>query len=130
MSWRTQMLRAASVGLVGTAVQYLTLVVGVRYLYVSPPVASAVGFLLGSLFNYTLNYLFTFQSSKSHLHAASRYYAVLAVGWLLNYALMALFTSHLIIHYLLAQVITTGICFIWHFTGSRLWAFREKPPAA
>ncbi|SMC26526.1 Putative flippase GtrA (transmembrane translocase of bactoprenol-linked glucose) [Andreprevotia lacus DSM 23236] len=129
MSWRRQIIKAASVGLVGTGIQYLTLFIGVRYLGASEPGSSAVGFLLGSIANYVLNYIFTFESSKSHLHAATRYYAVLAVGWVLNYLLMSLLTGYPFMkrNYFVAQFITTGICFVWHFAGSRLWAFKEHP---
>ena len=131
MSWRTQIIKAASVGAIGTTIQYVTLYVGVHYLNAAEANASALGFLLGSVVNYTLNYLFTFQSSKSHLHAASRYYAVLGVGWVLNYLLMTVLTMNpfLKTYYFVAQFITTGLCFLWHFTGSRLWAFKDKHPS-
>ena len=127
MSLQRQFLRFAAVGATGTAVQYATLWFGVEYLATTAVVASAVGYVLGSVVNYLLNYFFTFESGKSHLEAASKYYAVLGVGWCINTGLMALFVSQLQWNYWFAQILTTGIGLIWNFLGSRFWAFRHKP---
>lgn len=125
MTLSRQFLRFAAVGVTGTAVQYLTLWIGVEFLGVTAVLASAVGYLLGSVVNYFLNYFFTFESGKSHLEAASKYYAVLGVGWCINTGLMALFVTSLQWNYWVAQIVTTGIGLIWNFLGSRFWAFRH-----
>jgi putative flippase GtrA len=122
-----QFLRFAAVGIAGTAVQYLTLWIGVEFLAVTAVLASAIGYVLGSVVNYFLNYFFTFESGKSHLEAASKYYAVLGVGWCINTGLMALFVTSLQWNYWFAQIVTTGIGLIWNFLGSRFWAFRHPP---
>ena len=127
MSLPRQFLRFAAVGAIGTIVQYVTLWVGVEYLATTAVVASAVGYVLGSVVNYLLNYFFTFESGKSHLETASKYYAVLGVGWCINTGLMALFVSQLTWNYWFAQIVTTGIGLIWNFLGSRFWAFRHRP---
>lgn len=124
MSLPRQFLQFAAVGLCGTAVHYATLWAGVEWLGMSAVIASATGYVLGSIVNYLLNYFFTFDSKKSHVEAASKYYAVIGVGWCINTALMALFVNVLQLNYWLAQVITTGIGLIWNFLGSRFWAFK------
>ena len=124
MSLGRQFLRFAAVGATGTAVQYATLWGGVEFLNASAVWSSAVGYVLGSVVNYLLNYFLTFESGKSHLETASKYYGVLAVGWCLNAALMGLFVSQLSWNYWIAQIVTTGIGLLWNFTGSRWWAFK------
>ena len=124
MSLSRQFLRFAAVGAAGTAVQYLTLWLGVEWFSLGAVTASAIGYLLGSVVNYVLNYFFTFASGKSHVETASKYYAVLAVGWCLNTALMTLFVRYLDWNYWIAQIVTTGLGLIWNFLGSRFWAFK------
>jgi putative flippase GtrA len=122
-----QFLRFAMVGAMGTAVQYLVLWAGVEWMAWSAPASSALGYVLGSVVNYLLNYFVTFGSDKSHVEAAVKYYAVLAVGLGLTAALMTLFVNTLGWNYWAAQVVTTGLALVWHFAGSRWWAFKRLP---
>lgn len=123
-----QFLRFAAVGLSGTLVQYLTLWTAHGYLnLISAPSASAIGYVLGSVVNYVLNYFFTFGSSKSHGEAASKYFSILAVGWCINFALMGYLVEQLHWNYWFAQLLSTGLVLIWNFSGSRWWAFRHQP---
>jgi putative flippase GtrA len=120
-----QFSRFALVGATGTAVQYTVLWIGVNVLAQSAPASSAAGYLLGSIVNYLLNYAFTFASGKSHFEAATKYYAVMVVGFCLNTGLMEIFVRSLKLNYWVAQVITTGLGLLWNFVGSRWWAFRN-----
>ncbi len=129
MSISRQFIRFAAVGASGTAVQYLVLWGGVEFFAASAVAASAVGYVLGSVVNYLLNYFFTFKSAKSHVEAATKYYVVLGLGWCINTGLMALFVTHLGWNYWIAQILTTGIGLVWNFTGSRLWAFKHGTKA-
>jgi putative flippase GtrA len=119
-----QFLRFASVGATGTAVQYLVLWLGVETMGWPAAISSAIGYVLGSVVNYLLNYFFTFGSGKSHVEAATKYYAVLAIGLAITAALMALFVGKLGWNYWAAQIVTTGVALLWHFAGSKWWAFR------
>lgn len=125
-----QFLQFAAVGLSGTAVQYLSIQVAVTQqisaMQQSPVVTgSAIGYLLGSVVNYILNYFLTFGSGKSHVEAISKYFSVLAVGWCINFGLMKLLADHWGIWHWYAQVFTTGLVLCWNFAGSKLWAFKE-----
>ncbi|WP_211251709.1 GtrA family protein [Andreprevotia chitinilytica] len=120
-----QFIQFAAVGLVGTGVQYLTILLGTDWLGFAAAVTSALGYVLGAFANYVLNYFFTFKSGKSHSEAAAKYFTIVGIGWCLNTGLMTLFVNHLGWNHWVAQVITTGIGLIWNFGGSRFWAFRE-----
>lgn len=120
-----QFLRFAAVGLSGTLVQYLCLWLGVEFFGMAAALASAIGYILGSVVNYILNYFFTFSSAVSHKKAASKYFTLLAVGWCINAALMALLVGHFGWYYWFAQLVTTGIGLLWNFSGSKWWAFKH-----
>jgi putative flippase GtrA len=119
-------LRFAGVGATGTAVQYLVLWAGVEAGGWPPALASAIGYALGSIVNYLLNYFFTFESGKSHAEAAVKYYAVLGVGLCITAALMAWLAGTLGWNYWVAQIVTTGVALLWHFAGSKWWAFKAS----
>lgn len=91
---------------------------------VAPVPASSAGALLGALINYVLNYRFTFQSNKSHVESASKFFVVAAVGWGLNTVFMWIGVHPLALNQWVAQIITTGLCFIWSFGANRYWTFR------
>ena len=115
------------VGVVAAVGHYGTLVALAGGLAADPVLASALGFLVGGLISYLLNYHVTFRATRDHVVALPMFCAVAAVGFLLNGAAMALLTKGLGLHYLPAQVLTTGLLLLWHFAANRLWTFR---PAA
>ena len=119
-----QFVRFASVGLLGTSCHYLTLMVLVGT-GLNPVTASACGFIVGALINYTLNRRFTFRSAIAHRTGLPRFLTIAGAGLLLNTTVMALLTVGLGLHYLLAQLVATGLVLFWNFFGNRLWTFRE-----
>ncbi len=92
-----------------------------------PVLASAAGATLGAVINYALNYRLTFRSGKRHREAVVKFLVVAVVGLALNTLLMWIGVDVLGLHYLLAQVLTTGLVLIWSFAGNRCWTFYEKP---
>lgn len=121
-----QFLSFATVGAVGTAAHYATLIAGVS-LGLGPVTASAIGCTVGAAVNYVLNYHVTFRSSLAHIQSAPRFALIAAASLLLNTVLMAVGVDRLGLHYLVAQVLATGIVLCSNFALSRIWAFRERP---
>ncbi|MCW5653225.1 GtrA family protein [Hydrogenophaga sp.] len=119
-------LRFASAGAVGTAAHYLVLVVLVSGLGLSAVVGSVCGSLVGALINYTINYHWTFRSSHGHRHAFPRFMAVAAIGLAVNAASMFVLTALLGLHYLLAQVVATGLVLLLGFVLNAKWTFGRK----
>ena len=120
-----QFLAFATVGACGTGAHYATLIAGVS-LGLDPVTASAIGWSIGAVVNYSLNYRFTFRSRLSHRQAAPRFALVAATGLLLNTVLMAVEVGPLGLHYLVAQTFATGTILCCNFVLSRSWAFRES----
>lgn len=118
-----QFLRFSGVGAIGTAGHYLTLVLLVEVAGVDAVPASLAGFVVGALINYHLNRTYTFRSDVAHRVAMPKFFTIAAIGALLNTLIMSLAVNQLGLHYLLSQVLATGIVLVWGFAGNRLWTF-------
>lgn len=119
-------LRFAVVGAVGTAAHYALLLALVEGAGVAPVAGSVAGFLLGALVNYTLNRRLVFRSDRAHVEALPRFLAVAGMGLCWNALLMYLLVNVAGAHYLLAQIVTTGILLGWHYVGNAIWTFRRQ----
>lgn len=117
----------SGVGFISAIGHYGLLIVLVQSLDVAPVPASAAGALLGAGINYSLNYRFTFRSAKRHRDAVLKFAVVASVGLILNTIFMWLGVELLGFHYLISQIVTTGLVLIWSFLGNRYWAFHVTP---
>ena len=121
-----QFINFTGVGFVSAIGHYGLLIALVQLAGVAAVPASAAGALLGAWINYTLNYHFTFRSSKRHREAVLKFAAVATVGLVLNTLFMWVGVDLIGAHYLLAQVVTTGLVLIWSFAGNRFWTFQSS----
>lgn len=121
-----QFILFAAVGAVGTAGQYLTLFILVEGGLLNKVPASVVGFTVGAVINYFLNYRFTFNSNKSHREAISKFFIVAIIGAAINTALFYIGIQLLHLYYMLAQVAATAIVLLWNFVANKLWTFRSE----
>jgi len=119
-----QFLRFATVGGIATAIHYLILVALVHVASMNAVWASTVGFIVSAVCNYSLNYRFTFRSNVDHRRAVVKFFIVAGVGLVLNSFTMLIASGYLRVHYLLAQVLATGLVLLWNFAGNRLWTFK------
>lgn len=124
-----QLLTFGIVGSIGTACHYAVLVILVELAAAHPVVSSSLGFAIGAIVNYGLNYRYTFRSSQPHSRAFSRFAAVACCGALLNALLVYGLVGPLGIHYLLAQFIATAAVVLVNFLLSKFWAFDDRQPA-
>jgi putative flippase GtrA len=118
-----QFLSFAGVGVIGTSAHYLTLLVLVHGFNCYPVSASAIGFVVGAVVNYVLNYHFTFRSSKHHYSAFIQFFSIALVGLGMNTLVMSVLLQAIGLHYLICQVIATCLVLIWNFAGNRFWTF-------
>tara|TARA_R110001583_G_scaffold195094_1_gene369054 strand:- start:31176 stop:31580 length:405 start_codon:yes stop_codon:yes gene_type:complete len=117
--------RFAAVGLVGTIAHYALLLVLVETGGAPPLAGSVAGFLLGAVVNYAINHRFVFRSGRAHAEALPRFMTVAGVGLCWNALLMYLLAELMGLHYLLAQILTTGLLLVWHYVGNAVWTFRR-----
>jgi putative flippase GtrA len=120
-----QFVKFTGVGFV-SAIGHYGLLIALVQLAAAPAVpASAAGALLGAWINYSLNYRYTFRSTRQHREAILRFSAVAAIGLVLNTLFMWVGVELIGAHYLLSQVVTTGLVLLWSFAGNRYWTFRS-----
>lgn len=124
-----QFTRFTGVGVIGTAAQYAVLITFVRMGRIDPVWASSFGAVVGALVNYYLNYRYTFRSSIGHGEAMLKFFAVAGIGLTLNLLVMSILARHLGLHYLLSQLLATGLVLLWNFAGNRFWTFRDPTNA-
>ncbi len=118
-----QFLLFTGIGAIGTAGHYVTLVVLVEALRIAPLLASTLGFIVGALINYFLNYQYTFASTLSHRDTMIKFGLVALVGAIANSAVMHVALTWLDLYYLLAQILATIIVLVWNFSVNKLWTF-------
>ncbi len=118
-----QFVNFTGVGFVSAIGHYGLLIGLVQIANVAAVPASAAGALLGAVINYSLNYRFTFRSTKRHREAVLKFATVAGVGLILNTVFMWVGVELIGAHYLLSQIVTTGLVLIWSFVGNRYWTF-------
>jgi putative flippase GtrA len=116
-------LRYSLVGAVGTAAQYVLLVVLVQAAAVDPVLASTAGAVAGAIVNYALNHRYTFESRRRHHESLPRFMAIAAAGMAVNAALLAALVNGLGVHYLAAQVVATLAVLGITYLANRAWTF-------
>lgn len=112
------------VSIAALLVHYGVLIATVRGFGGDAVAGSAAGFVFGGVVSYVLNHRFTFRSTRRHHVALPTFFAVAGLGLAFNTLLMALFLEIIGVHYLLAQVLTTGLLLFWHFFAHQHWTFR------
>lgn len=116
-------------GLAATGAHYVVMVALVQWAGWWEVAASSVGFLAGAAVKYPLNYWVVFRSSADHGSALVRFAIGLAVGFALNGAILAALLATLDVHYLVSQVLTTGVVTVVNYLLARNWIFRARRPA-
>jgi putative flippase GtrA len=116
-------LRFATVGAVATAAHYAVMIVLTELGGMDPVVATVCGFAVGAVVSYTLNRRYTFAVRPAYMRGFLKFAIVIGIGAVLNAAIVAFFIEFGL-HYMIAQVIATGVVLIWNFAGARLIVFR------
>ncbi|KAB7738387.1 GtrA family protein [Parvibaculum sedimenti] len=121
-----RLLRYAAAGTLGTATQYTILLCLVRTGTAEPLIASSGGAIAGAIVNYLLNYRFTFGSHKSHIQVAPKFFLTACFGFVINWAVMTVLILYIGIHYLVAQILSTGIVLMLTYAVNAGWSFRQE----
>lgn len=116
-------LRFAAVGAVATAVHYAVLIAMTELGGASPVLATICGFFVGALVSYTLNRRYTFATKPDFGKGLLKFLLVIAIGAVINAGIVAAFVNAGV-HYMIGQVIATGLVLIWNFAASRFFVFR------
>ena len=116
-------MRYTAVGAVATALHYALLVLFVEGFGCPAWLASGVGAVAGAQLAYAGNRRFTIAHPGDVRASWPRFQATALIGALLGMAVVAL-AVRLGLHYVLAQVLATGLSLVLTFAINRLWTFR------
>lgn len=116
-------------GLAATGSHYAVMVALVHWAGWWEVAASSAGFLAGAAVKYPLNYWVVFASRMDHGRAVVRFVIGLAAGFALNGIVLALLLDTLAVHYLVSQVLTTGVVTVVNYLMARNWIFRAPSGA-
>jgi putative flippase GtrA len=122
--YTNQFARFCLVGSVGTAVHYSALV-AIVHLLGMPMIGSIVGFVLGAMVNYVLNYRYTFKSVQRYPVTLAKFFTTACAGLILNTLVMGLLTGLLGVHYFVSQLLATSGVVLWNFTVNLRWTFHR-----
>ena len=93
------------IGAIATMIQYIIFIAFVELTSIKIVVASALGYGISSIFNYIMNYHYTFLSDAKHQIAAVKFTIVAFVGLSLNSLLMYVLVELLSMHYIISQIL-------------------------
>lgn len=116
----------AASGFAATGAHYIVMVVLVHWAGWWEVLASSAGFLAGAAVKYPLNYWVVFRSEAKHAGAIVRFAIGLAIGFALNGVILALLLATLDVHYLVSQVLTTGLVTLVNYLLARNWIFHAR----
>lgn len=116
-----------SVGVASTALHYALMTAAVELLRAPEIPAAAAGFLAGAVLNYGLNRRLSFASKRPHRQGLPRFVLMVALGVLLNSALLGL-GLRLGLHYLPAQMLATVAVMGFNFACMKYWIFTVIEP--
>ena len=120
--------RYALVGGVATAAHYALLIAWVEVGHGAAWLGSGAGAVLGAQVAYALNRAFTFMHRGAIAVSWPRFQIVAALGALLGMAIVA-GVVRLGGHYLLGQVLATGIAMVLTYAINRRWTFATATPS-
>ena len=113
-------------GFAATGTHFGVMIALVSWANVPEVAASSLGFLAGACVKYPLNYWAVFASRQRHRVAMPRFVLALAVGFALNALVLALLLRALDVHYMVSQVLTTGIVLVVNYLLARYWIFLAR----
>ena len=115
-----------AIGVATTAAHYAVLIALVEAWAFNPVGATTAGFLAAVLLSYLLNRRYTFDERPAFRAGLLKYFAIASVGLVLNAGTMMLLTRWGL-HYVLAQIIASGVALFWNFLAARFVVFRNPP---
>jgi len=115
----------AVVGGLGTLAQYVVLVLLVTMMGVSATLASTAGMVVGAIVNYILNCAVVFRGHKNHWETGPKFAMVACCALGVNAMLMHVLCATLALHYLLAQVLASGVVLVISYLLNSVLTFKN-----
>ena len=111
-------------GVASVATHYAFMIAVVELAAWRELVATSVGFVVGAITKYFMNYFLAFRSEEPHLQAIPRFAVMLLTLFAANGAIFWALHDQYKLHYVVAQVLTTGLLVPVGYVINRAWVFR------
>ncbi|MBT4962973.1 MAG: GtrA family protein [Francisellaceae bacterium] len=113
-------------GLVATLSHYITMFTLIELVKFHVTLSSTIGYFIGAIVGYSLNARITFTIPSNQTIAFSKYAALATINNFINTGLIFSLTSYTNIHYLICQILVTGIIVLSNFYICNNWIYRTK----
>ncbi len=110
------------VGIVNTTIGF-SIIFSLMFLGVSAVLSNALGYAIGSIVSYYLNKKYTFESNENSKTQAIKFFAVLAVSYLINFAVLKWLLEFM--NPYLAQLISAVVYTLSSFLLAKFLVFKE-----
>ncbi|WP_445670821.1 GtrA family protein [Paenibacillus sp. FSL M8-0334] len=121
-----QFVKYALVGVIGTIIHTLILIVLTEFFFLKPILSTSFGFIASLLLSYYLNSKWTFSSNKMTTVSFVKYFTVSLSGLFLNIAILYIFVDLFNLWYIWAQVVIVVIVPIYNYLLNKLWSFNNS----
>ncbi len=121
-----QFFRFALIGLESTVLNYLVFLVLFHYVGVFYVLASALGFISGTLLGFIFNKLYTFESRANSLVKLPFYFMVYTFSLIFTIVFISFLVEILRINPLVSNLIVMFITTLINFFGTKILVFKNK----
>jgi putative flippase GtrA len=111
-------------GVASVATHYAFMIAAVEVMAWRELVATSVGFMIGAITKYLMNYFVAFKSEEPHGRAIPRFAVMLLTLFAANAAMFWTLHDQYNLHYIVAQILTTGFLVPVGYLINRWWVFR------
>lgn len=115
-------------GGLAAAVHYAILIGLVNIYAVNPFIATFIGLTIATFINYPLQYYWTFKNFVPHYIAFPKYIMVTSIAYSVNLFCFWVLHELIGIHYIIAQMIATGIALAINFVVNSRFTFSHPAP--
>ena len=91
-----------------------------------PVYATAAGAFVGAIFNYIMQYNYTFKSDKTHIYAVFTYSLAVLFGFLSNELIFVFFYNFLNVKVIISQLSTTALVTIQNYLAYKYLVFSSR----
>ncbi|MBM7662982.1 putative flippase GtrA [Bacillus mesophilus] len=111
------------VGVVNTAIYFISMFLLVEIVGIEPVVGSAMSFIVMTIFSFTLNKMYTFGGDFTTTKLV-RFFIVSTLGFVLNYMIMFSIVTLLNFHYFWGELVTVLVIPLLNFSLNYFWTFK------
>ena len=113
-------------GSIAALIHFIILISLVELFFFNSTIATTIGFCIGTIANYLLQYHWTYSHNKSHAKTFTKYIIVTTCMLGVNNIVFWCQVELLSIHYVIAQIFATGIVMLLNYTINTTYTFSDK----